>query len=343
MIRKFFLLFVVMLAFSSSVPAQEGPHFFDAIVKVSAAIPDTARTAKILGAQREGSGVVIDKKGHILTIGYLILEADRIEVEDKAGKRFPATFVGYDHHTGFGLLRTLVPQGLEPIEFGRSATITEGELIMVASYEGAATARGTRVISRKDFAGYWEYLLEDAIFTWPTFDDYGGAALLDSSGRLLGIGSILTRVNLEGVGLIPCNMFVPIDRLKPILKDMITTGRSAESPRPWLGLHAEETYGRVVIMRVTDGSPADMAGLQRGDIILGVKQKDVAGLADFYRKVWAIGQAGVAVPLLVLQGTKIVRIVVQSADRRQFLDMAPKARGIRLDPLPQRWRYNTNL
>ena len=343
MIRNLSLFIVLILAVSSSVASQEDPTFFDAIVKVSAAVPDTARTAKILGTQREGSGVVIDKKGHILTIGYLILEADRIEVEDKAGKRLPATFVGYDHHTGFGLIRTLVQQDIEPIELGRSASISEGELIMVASHEGAATAQGTRVISRKEFAGYWEYLLENAIYTWPTFADYGGAALLDSNGRLLGIGSILTRFNMEGVGMIPCNMFVPIDQLKPILKDMIATGRSSEPPRPWLGLHVEESYGRVLIMRVTDDSPADKAGLGRGDVILGVKQKDVAGLADFYRKVWAVGQAGVAVPLRVLQGTKIVQIVVQSADRRQFLDMAPKARGIRMDLPPHRLHHNTNL
>jgi S1-C subfamily serine protease len=328
MCRKLILFVGILLLIPGLSRSQETPSFFKAIVRIKATVPETARTAESLGIEREGSGVVIDKKGHVLTIGYLVIEADRITVTDKNGKNLPAIFVGYDHRTGFGLIRTLVPTDIEPMQLGRSATIGEGELIMVASHRGAETARGARVVSRKAFAGYWEYLLEDAIFTSPPFSDYGGAALLDSSGRLLGIGSLYTRLNVTGIGVIPCNMFVPIDRLKPILKDLIANGRPSEPPQPWLGLHADENYGRVIVMQVTEGSPADKSGLNVGDIILSVQGKDIAGLADFYRKVWALGPAGVSVPLRVLQGSAISEVVIQSADRSQFLNLKPRDRGI---------------
>lgn len=337
MIRKIALLTILFLLLALSVVrSEEQPTVFDAVVKVQSTVPETARTAKSLGTEREGSGVVIDKKGHILTIGYLILESDSISVIGPDGKAVNAIFVGYDHRSGFGLARTLVPLDVKPIALGRSATVTEGELIMVASHEGARTARGARVISRKEFAGYWEYLLEDAIFTSPPFADYGGAALMDSDGQLLGIGSIFTRLALPGIGMVPCNMFVPIDLLKPILNDLIATGRSAEPAQPWLGLHADENYGRVFVIRVASGSPAVKAGIKSGDIIVTVGGKAVESLADFYRKVWARGNAGVDIPLGVLQGTRISDIVIESADRNQYLKLQPKVRGIHLkNPIPK--------
>jgi S1-C subfamily serine protease len=176
-----------------------------------------------------------------------------------------------------------------------------------------------RVISRKEFAGYWEYLLEDAIFTVPPYLNFGGAALIGRDGRLLGIGSLYTQVMIQGFGSIPCNIFVPIDLLNPILSDLMTRGRSREAPRPWLGLNTEEAHGRVFILRVTSEGPAERAGLQPEDLILTVSGKAVNGLADFYRKVWALGNAGVDVSLGILRGTQIRDITVQSGDRYQFL------------------------
>ena len=344
MIRKIVLLTILFLLLALSIGrSEEQLTVFDAVVKVQSTVPESARTAKSLGTEREGSGVVIDKKGHILTIGYLILEADSISVIGPDGKAVIAIFVGYDHKSGFGLARTLVPLDVEPIELGRSATVTEGELIMVASHEGARTARGARVISRKEFAGYWEYLLEEAIFTSPPFADYGGAALMDSDGQLLGIGSIFTRLSMPGIGMVPCNMFVPIDLLKPILNDLITTGRSAEPAQPWLGLHADENYGRVFVIRVASGSPAAKAGIKSGDVIVTVGGKAVKGLADFYRKVWSRGNAGVEIPLGVLQETRISDIVIQSADRHQYLKLQPKVRGIHLEDPHLKMHYRISL
>ena len=176
-----------------------------------------------------------------------------------------------------------------------------------------------RVIARKEFVGYWEYLLEDAVYTAPAHTGFGGAALIDADGKLLGIGSLLTQVIILGFGSISCNISVPIDLLDPILGDLIAKGRTTAAPRPWMGLNAEEGHGRVFILRVTSGGPAEKAGLQPEDMVLSVKGEEVKGLADFYRKVWALGSAGVEVPLGILRGTRIRDITVKSVDRNQLL------------------------
>ena len=186
---------------------------------------------------------------------------------------------------------------------------------MIAGYGGAEAVLGTRVVARKEFAGYWEYLLEDAVYTSPPYPNYGGAALIDREGRLLGIGSLFTRINVDGLGGIACNMSVPIDLLKPILTDLINTGRSSAPPRPWLGVHADVAHGRVIIIRVTPEGPAAKAGIKAGDVILAVNQTPVKGLAQFFSQVWASGPAGVTVTLSILQEIQVREISVPTADR----------------------------
>jgi S1-C subfamily serine protease len=190
---------------------------------------------------------------------------------------------------------------------------------------------GVRIVSRGEFVGYWEYLLENAIFTTPPYQNYGGAALIDSDGSLLGIGSIFTQVTITGFGSIHANMFVPIDLLKPILSDLITVGRSRRPLKPWLGLNSEESHGRVFVIRITPGSPAEKANLRIGDLILKVDNQAVSGQADFYRKVWALGKAGVKVPISILRGTEIQDINVHSADRYQFLKPQAESEAIKPD------------
>jgi S1-C subfamily serine protease len=318
------IIFAVLIAFCAPAYAdQAAEEILKAVVKIRSIVPKDAHTARTLGTEREGSGVVIDSKGHILTIGYLIVEAETIEVVGPEGKAINATFVGYDHNTGFGLLRTDKPLSVEPMKLGQSSEVKEGEPILIAGHGGADSVQVGRVITRKEFVGYWEYLIEDAIFTAPPYPNFGGAALIDRDGRLLGIGSLFTQVMIQGFGSIPCNIFVPIDLLNPILSDLITRGRSRQAPRPWLGLNVEEAHGRVFVLRVTSEGPAEQAGLQPGDLILTVNEKAVNGLADFYRKIWALGNAGVDVSLSILRGTQIRDIPVHSADRYQFLQLKP--------------------
>ncbi|MFQ5902312.1 MAG: S1C family serine protease [Candidatus Binatia bacterium] len=322
-VRLFAVLTIFIVLGEPVYGAEAANKVFAAVVKVHSDVPADARTARSLGTEREGSGVVIDSGGLVLTIGYLILEAMRAEVVGPSGKPINAKIIGYDHNTGFGLLRATKPLGVTPMKFGKSSVVSERDEVIVASHGGTNSVQGAFVVSRREFAGYWEYLLENAIFTVPPHPDYGGAALIGPDGRLLGIGSLYVEDALPGHGRVPSNMFVPIDRLKPILADLITQGRSAEPPRPWLGVYSQEVGGRILVQRVSPGSPAYQAGIQPNDIIVGVAGKEVEGLADFYRKVWSRGNAGVEVPLNVLQGTRVRELTVRSADRYKYLRLNP--------------------
>jgi len=318
--RSLLVVFFIFLALNApAYGEQSAEEILKAIVKIKSVIPANAFTARTLGTEREGNGVVIDSKGHILTIGYLIVEAETLEVTTEEGKTISASFVGYDHDSGFGLLKADKPLSITPMKLGKSSEVKQGAPILMAGYGGTESVQAGRVLARKEFAGYWEYLLEDAIYTAPAHTGFGGAALIDRDGKLLGIGSLLTQVLISGFGSISCNISVPIDLLNPILADLIAKGRTSAAPRPWLGLNAEEAHGRVFILRVTSGGPAEKAGLQSEDMVLRVKGEEAKGLADFYRKVWDLGNAGVEVPLGILRGTKIRDITVKSVDRNQLL------------------------
>jgi S1-C subfamily serine protease len=320
------LLIAFLIVFALNAPAygeQSAEEILKAIVRIKSVIPANAFTARTLGTEREGNGVVIDSKGHILTIGYLIVEAETLEVTTGEGKTISASFVGYDHDTGFGLLKANQPLAITPMKLGKSSEVKQGEPILMAGHGGPESVQAGRVIARKEFAGYWEYLLEEAIYTAPAHTGFGGAALIDRDGKLLGIGSLLTQIVIPGVGSIACNISVPIDLLHPILGDLIAKGRTGSAPRPWLGVNGEEAHGRVFVLRVTSGGPAEKAGFQPGDMVLTVKGEEVKGLADFYRKVWALGNAGVEVPLGILRGTKILDLTLKSVDRNRLLRQRP--------------------
>ena len=339
---------IVILATCCTLLAAGGPAvaqerfqtLTEAVIKVRSTVPADARTARSLGTEREGNGVVIDSNGLVLTIGYIILEAVSIEVVMDDGDSVPAALVAYDHDTGFGLLRTIRPLPVTPMQLGASSEVTEGDPVVVMSANGEGAVQGARVISRGEFVGYWEYLLERAIYAIPSHNSFAGAALIGPDGRLLGIGSIYTQLAVAGFGAVPCNMFVPIDLLKPILEDLIRQGRANQPQRPWLGMHLEETIGRVVVRRISPDGPAEKAGLQTGDIILKVGKTPVTGLGDFFRRVWALGSAGVDVPLRVLQGTEIRQITVNSADRSKYLRIRPvnglNSAGYFPEPLSER-------
>ncbi len=313
----FLTIFFVLLG--QAYGEQSAEDILKAIVRIRSVVPESAFTARTLGTEREGNGVIIDSKGHILTIGYLIVEAETLEVTTGEGKTISASFVGYDHDTGFGLLKANKSLGIKPMKLGKSSEVKQGDPILMAGYGGTESVQAGRVLARKEFAGYWEYLLDDAIYTAPAHTGFGGAALISPDGKLLGIGSLLTQVIIPGFGSIACNISVPVDLLQPILADLIAKGRTSAAPRPWLGLNVEEAHGRVFVVRVTVGGPAEKAELQAEDMVLTVKGQEVKGLADFYRKVWALGHAGVEVPLGILRGTRVRDITVKSIDRNQLL------------------------
>ena len=286
------------------------------VVLLRATAPKDSRTARTLGANREGSGIVIDNSGLILTIGYLILEADGVEIVAADGKALPATVVGYDHATGFGLVRATLPLSVKPIEFGDSATLPEREPVLIAGFDGVAPAY---VVSKRQFAGFWEYLLDSAIFTAPATVNWSGAALIGRDGKLYGVGSLVVTDAVKPQTYSPGNMFVPIDLLKPILGDLISAGKVSGPPRPWIGVNTQEMQGHLVVTRLTRDGPAEKSGLKVGDIILKIGGEQVTGQVDFYRKLWGKGPAGTKIPVSVLQGAQMRDLVIDSMDRAQHL------------------------
>jgi S1-C subfamily serine protease len=292
-----------------------------AVVRIKTHINPEGRTIEGLGRERDGSGIVIDTDGLVLTIGYLMVEAYAAEVVDNGGHTVPANVVGYDHETGFGLLRTSEPLKVKPLGLGKSAQVKERDPVLIASYGGSAMVGPAYVVAKREFAGSWEYLLDEALFTAPPHPAWSGAALINSEGKLVGVGSLIVSDATAGSDKTPGNMFVPIDRLPPILGDLIADGRVAGPGRPWLGVNAEELRGRLLVGRATPGGPAEKAGIKRGDIIVGVKGERARGLADFYRKVWAQGPAGANIPLDVLQDNEVRRLDVKSINRLDYLKL----------------------
>jgi S1-C subfamily serine protease len=292
----------------------------DAVVSVKSIIPDDAFTADILGTERSGSGVLIRSDGVVLTIGYLITEAETVWLGLNDGRTVPGHVLGYDQTTGFGLVQALARVDLPTLAIGRSASLEPGTDVVIAGPGGRAHAVAARVIGKQEFAGYWEYVLDEAIFTSPAHPYWGGAALIGPAGDLVGIGSLrLEQPPEEDGDGEHLNMIVPIDLLPPILDDMLTIGQPNRPPRPWLGLYAVEVDDRVVVAGTASGGPAERAGLQSGDVVVSVAGVQVSDLATFFRQVWSLGAAGVDVPLTVYHDSQMVELRVTSADRNDLL------------------------
>lgn len=286
------------------------------IVTLRANVPDDAFTAQALGTIREGSGVVIRENGLVLTIGYLITEAEEVWLGTHDGRQVPAHVVAYDQATGFGLVQALMPLGLPALELGESSKAELGDSVIFADGQGRSV-RAT-IVAKQEFAGYWEYLLDEAIFIAPAHPSWGGAGLIDAEGKLIGIGSLRLQMSRNG-DVADINMAVPIDLLPPILDELLTRGGVEGPPRPWLGVFSAESDGEVVVMSVSQGGPADKAGIRRGDIISDVRDGAVEGLADFYRKLWDIGPAGAEVPMRIVREGRENWVRVKSADRNAYL------------------------
>lgn len=294
-----------------------------AVVKLKAkALPD-ARSLATLGSEREGSAIVVGPDGLALTIGYLVIEAETIELEDNRGKVVPATLVAYDHGTGFGLVRALAPLDAKPIAFGDSKALNEADSAIFATAGGIDAATSTTVVAKRRFAGYWEYMIDGAIFTTPPRFDHSGAALIDREGRLVGVGSLIVNDAMRdaprGAHRIPGNMFVPIELLKPIFDELVATGTSRSGKHPWLGITSQEMEGRVYVAKIQSDSPAERAGLRPGDILLTVGGEKISKIEDLYTSLWKGRRPGDDVVLSVLQGTDVQRITVRSIDRADYV------------------------
>jgi S1-C subfamily serine protease len=290
-----------------------------AVVGIRSVVPSDAFTADVLGTERTGNGVIIRDDGIVLTIGYLVTEAREVWLTLANGQTIPGDVIGIDQETGFALVRALTRATLPALALGDSTDAVPGTGVVAAGSGGRDHSVAARVIARQEFAGYWEYLLDDAIFTAPAHPYWGGTALIGPEGKLLGVGSLqLEQAGEDGEG-VPLNMFVPTDLLKPVMNDVLTMGQPNRPPRPWLGLYATEVDSRIVIAGVAGKGPAAKAKLKTGDVVVSVGGARVSGLAALFRKVWSLGNAGVAVPMTVVRDGRAVDLTVTSGDRTRFL------------------------
>jgi serine protease Do len=309
-----------LVAGSAQAQSPALGELLSAVVRIKTLINPDGRTVDNLGRERTGSGVVIDTNGLVLTIGYLMVEAHAAEIATNDGRTIPASIVGYDHETGFGLLQAIVPLKVRPMQLGKSTDVKSGDPVIVAAGGGPGQASAAHVVSKREFAGAWEYLLDEAIFTAPPHPGWSGAALINRAGQLVGVGSLIVG-DASGEGRMPGNMFVPIDRLPPILADLMADGRPSGSARPWLGMSTNAMHGGLAVSQVTPGGPADRAGVKRGDVILGVDGETLSDLPAFYRKIWSRGAAGVTVPLDLLHNDEKRRVEVKSMNRLDHLKL----------------------
>ncbi len=288
------------------------------VVALSARVPEDAFTAETLGVERAGNGVLVRQDGIVLTIGYLITEAEEVHLRTNRGQIVQGHVLGYDQASGFGLIQAFEPLEVPAIKLGDSRHAAPGEEVVVAGAGGRRRSLAGRIVARQEFAGYWEYLIEEAIFTAPSHPNWGGTALIGRSGDLLGIGSLHLQQQTSSGRIVPLNMVVPVELLMPVYDDLLT-GRAGRNGRPWLGVYAQEVQKSVVIVGIAGRGPAARAGLRPGDIIRGTAAMEITNLADFYRSMWALGGAGVDVPLTLEREGDVFEMRVTSADRGSFL------------------------
>jgi S1-C subfamily serine protease len=292
-------------------------HTLSSVVGLHSIIPNDAFTAETLGTERAGNGVVIDD-GLVLTIGYLITEAETVWLHLGDGRVMEGHALGFDAVSGFGLVQALGRMNIDPLPLGSSAAIQIGDRVVVGGAGGRTRSVASQIAAKQEFAGYWEYLLDEAIFTYPAHPNWGGTALISDSGELIGIGSL--QLERERGGRAEhVNMIVPIDLLKPVLDDLRKFGKVNRPARPWLGMYSTEIDNRVVVIGIAGNGPAARAELKAGDVILAVKGEKITSQSAFYRKLWSLGAAGVDVPLTVHHEGVTFDVVLASTDRARLL------------------------
>jgi len=291
----------------------------DSVVMLRAEIPEDAFTAQTLGTERAGNGVVIREDGLVLTIGYLITEAESVWLGTNSGVVVPGHPLAYDAATGFGLVLPLGRLGAPMLHRGTSASVSVDDEVVVIGHGRRMHSLKASIVAKREFVGYWEYLLDEALFTAPAHPQWGGTALVGADGRLIGLGSLLVQEARKEGEQLQGNMFVPLDLLEPILDEMLRLGRRAAPPRPWLGMYAVEVDGHVAVSDLADSGPAARAGVRKGDRVMDVAGAKVRSVADLFRKLWAAGPAGVEIPLLLGRRGAAVKVAVRTADRDDLM------------------------
>jgi S1-C subfamily serine protease len=318
------IMFVVKYIFSvlfllcssnsyAGITKEKIERFYESIVSVRSIVPPEARTAASLGVEREGNGVAIDEN-HILTIGYIVMESESIEIGLSNGRRLPAKLVGYDHTSGFGIIKSVVPLKMPALQLGNSDNISSKQDLLILPSPNRGVGSIVRSVSRRPFTGWWEYFVESPIYTTPPNGLWAGAPILNENGEILGIGSLFVSESVPGISS-PGNMSVPINLLKPILEDLKSSGRRKSKIQPYLGISSDDSNDQVIVTRVSKGGPAFQAGIRPQDVIMTINGSQISNLKSFYEEIWKSGEAGVTIELSVLRSGSIMTFDVKTVDR----------------------------
>jgi S1-C subfamily serine protease len=313
---------------SPSIPLEMRPRARDfgfdletrlaSVIGLKADVPADAFTAETLGRERRGHGVLIDADGLVLTIGYLLIEAETVWLTTNDGKVTQGHPLAFDSVSGLGLVQALGALDVRPAPIGDPALVAPGDRLVIAGAGGAGQALATQLVARQEFAGYWEYAIDEAMFVSPAHPLWGGAGVFNERGELVAIGSLQVEHGENEHDKAFLNMVVPVDLLRESLDFLVKTGRPPGPPRPWAGFYAIEMGERIVVAGLAEEGPADKAGLESGDIILSICGEKPARLADLWKKIWAAGPAGVDLPMIVERDDKVFELTITSADRLQF-------------------------
>ena len=318
-IAKYIFPVLFFLCTSNSyaeISKEKVKRFYESIVSVRSTVPTEARTAASLGVEREGNGVAIDEN-HILTIGYIVIESETIEIGLSDGRMLPAKLVGYDHTSGFGIIKSVVPLTMPSLQLGNSDNIDSEQDLLILPSPNRGAGSIVRSVSRRPFTGWWEYFIESPIYTTPPNGLWAGAPILNGNGEILGIGSLFVSESVSGFSS-PGNMSVPINLLKPILEDLVTSGRRKSKIQPYLGISSDDSNDQIIVTRVSKGGPAFQAGIKPEDIIVTINGSQISNLTSFYEKVWKSGEAGVTIDLSVLRSGTLMNFKVKTVDRADY-------------------------
>ena len=310
------LLFLCASHSYAEITKEKVKHFYESIVSVRSIVPPEARTAASLGVEREGNGVAIDEN-HILTIGYIVIESESIEIGLSDGRKLPAKLVGYDPTSGFGVIKSVVPLTMAPLQLGNSDNINSEQDLLILPSPNRGAGSIVRSVSRRPFTGWWEYFVESPIYTTPPNGLWAGAPILNENGEILGIGSLFVSESVPGIPS-PGNMSVPINLLKPILGDLISNGRRKSKIQPYLGISSDDSNDQIIVNRVSKGGPAFRAGIEPQDIIVTINGSQISNLKSFYEKVWKSGEAGVTIELGVLRSGSLMNFKIKTVDRLDY-------------------------
>jgi S1-C subfamily serine protease len=242
------------------------------------------------------------------------MESESIEIGLSNGRRLPAKLVGYDHTSGFGIIKSVVPLKMPALQLGNSDNISSKQDLLILPSPNRGVGSIVRSVSRRPFTGWWEYFVESPIYTTPPNGLWAGAPILNENGEILGIGSLFVSESVPGISS-PGNMSVPINLLKPILEDLKSSGRRKSKIQPYLGISSDDSNDQVIVTRVSKGGPAFQAGIRPQDVIMTINGSQISNLKSFYEEIWKSGEAGVTIELSVLRSGSIMTFDVKTVDR----------------------------